>query len=116
MRVLKTFLFIFLALQMNAQRFSWGVPVKHDKLEFKGDALLDRYLLQEDENGMTRLRVEKESVTSLGSVILEKYDANLELAKTVDVLDLNGITQFYEDILIGKNKFYVFCGCVAQFG
>jgi len=108
MRILKTFLFLFLALQLNAQQFNWGVPVKHDKLEFEGGALLDRYLLNEDENGMTRLRVEKSSVTSLADIILEQYDEKLELTSTVNVLDLNGITSYYEDIIIGKDKFYVF--------
>lgn len=108
MRVLKTFIFIFLALQVNAQRFSWGVPVKHDKLEFEGAAMIDRYLLEENENGMTRLRVEKAGVTSLGDVTLEKYDANLELTKTVEVLDVTTTIRLFEKVIVGNDKFYVF--------
>jgi hypothetical protein len=39
---------LLIGLQVDAQRFSWGVPVKHDPLEFSGKATIKRYLLQEN--------------------------------------------------------------------
>ena len=108
MRILQTFVFIFLALQMNAQQFSWGVPVKYDKLELEGSGIIDRYLLEENENGTTRLRVEKAGAMSLGDVTLEKYDTNLELIKTVEVLDVKSTIRLFEKVIVGNGKFYVF--------
>jgi hypothetical protein len=108
MKIFNTFLFIFLALQMNAQRFSWGVPVKHDKLEFDGGAITKRHLLREDKDGMIRLRVQKKDVIANSEIIIEHYGANLELTKTILVLESNKIYDIFEEIVIDKDKIHVF--------
>lgn len=108
MRFILIFTLIFTAIQVNAQRFSWGIPIKHDKLEFSGKASIQTYLLSENENGLVRLRVQKGDVIGNSDIIIEKLNAAFELQKTIDVFN-GGMTNHYlEEIIVGKDKFYVF--------
>jgi hypothetical protein len=107
-KIVILFILLLIAIQVDAQRFSWGVPVKHDPLEFSGKATIKRYLLQENESGLIRLRVQKNDIIANESVILEKFDANFELQKTVDVITGSMTSNYLEEVIVAKDKFYVF--------
>lgn len=108
MRFLPLFILLFLGIQANAQRFSWGVPIKHDPLEFSGKASIQRYLLSESDDGIIRLRVQKADVIANETVILEKLNPNFELQKTTEVFAGYQTNHFLEELIVGKDKFYIF--------
>ncbi len=105
---------ILVTLQLDAQRFSWGIPVKHDKLEFSGKAYINHFLLQENDNGLIRLRCQKNEVIAKESVFLEIYNADYELQKTVDVFLGTRINNDLEKIVVAKDKFYIFSAIAGQ--
>lgn len=108
MRILKTLILVFLAIQLQAQQFSWGVPVKHDPVEFSGKAHIQRYLLEESKDGLLRLRVERDEVMSPKKITVEKYDANLELQKTKEIVSGYASPKAVEEVIVGNKQIYIF--------
>lgn len=108
MKILKTFILVLLTLPLNGQRFSWGIPVKHDKIEFSGQAIIKRFLLKETEDGITRLRVEKGGIIHNANITLERYDANLELQDTDVVFEGDKMNRHYSKLVVVEDKFIIF--------
>jgi hypothetical protein len=100
--------FLFATLQLSAQQFYWGVPVKLDKEEFSGKATIKRYLLKEDSEGLVRLKVQKNELIDNEDIILEIYDANFELQKTVDILFGKQSNKDLQKVVTYKDKFFLF--------
>ena len=100
--------FLFATVQLSAQQFYWGVPVKLDKEEFSGKATIKRYLLKEDSEGLVRLKVQKNELIDNEDIILEIYDANFELQKTVDILFGKQSNKDLQKVVTYKDKFFLF--------
>ena len=99
---------IALVCQVQAQSFTWGEPVKHEKVEFSENSVIERFVLSETQEGVKRLRVEKTELIGNATITLETYDVNLVLQKTKTVFSGSMEAQQYEEIVIGADKFYVF--------
>lgn len=99
---------LLLTFQAQSQGFNWGVPVKLDKEEFSGKATVKRYLLKEDNQGLVRLKVQKKELIDNEDVILEIYDANLELQKTVDIVLGRQTNKDLQKLVTYKDKFFLF--------
>lgn len=108
MRISILLLFIGLTVSAAAQTFTWGTPVKHDKLDFTESSVIKRHLLSEDANGVKRLRIEKGTNIRSAKITLETYDVSLELKDTKVVLGEAIDNRQYEDIVISDDRFHVF--------
>lgn len=108
MRISILLLFVGLTVSATAQTFTWGTPVKHEKLEFSEGSVIKRHLLSEDANGVKRLRIEKNDNIRSAMITLEVYDVGLELKKTKVVLGDEIDNRQYEDIVISDDRFHVF--------
>ena len=108
MKLFKILFFLCLVGQLQAQRFNWGIPVKHDQLEFTDNSLIQRYLLDENQNGLKRIRVERLEVMASPDVTLEIYDAEFKRVKDKVVFEGSPNIRDMKKLIIGDGKFYVF--------
>lgn len=92
----------------TAQSLDWGTPVKHEKAEFIDGALVKHFLVNAEGAVPTRIRVERESVSSTAYVTLEQYDAALERKREVVLVEALSQLGVYQDIAIQRDRIVVF--------
>lgn len=91
-----------------AQSLDWGTPVKHEKAESIEGALIRHYLINAEGAIPTRIRVERESVSSAAYVTLEQYDATLERKRDKTLVGPLSQLGVYQDIAIQRDRIIVF--------